>query len=167
LKSRTNGKNIYTENEVISIFDFLIHNVEESWGHICQQIIDIPMETKCALSLLIFSLFIIGRVYTKPYQRLKNYEGRLEPLMWVYWCSCQLMIQTLVTGFHFIYPKELEIKWNNRSIFMSHLSFASYLTPIVIVSTRLYDKRQTSIDTYYTNIFLRENIFDNIIFSIF
>lgn len=126
-----------------------------------------PWKQNVPLSLLIFSLFIIGRVYTKPYQKLKNYEGRLELLMWVYWYSCQLMIQTLVTGFHFIYPKELEIKWNNRSIFMSHLSFASYLTPIVIVSTRLYDKRQTSIDTYYTNIFLRENIFDNIIFSIF
>ena len=57
---RTNGKNIYTENEIISIFDFLIHNVEEFWGHICQQIIDIPTETKCA-SLPVDLFFIHNR----------------------------------------------------------------------------------------------------------
>ena len=58
VKYKTKGKKCYTENEVISMLEFLIDNIfVEFGGHIFQQICGIPKGKVCA-PLLVNHFFI-------------------------------------------------------------------------------------------------------------
>jgi hypothetical protein len=49
VKHETKGRKLYTENEVISMLEFLIDNILVEFGrYVFQQIIDIHMGTNCA-----------------------------------------------------------------------------------------------------------------------
>ena len=78
-KDLTKCKEWYTDNEVIIMMKFVIDSIfVESKGHLFQQIICIPMWTKCAHLLADGFLYIVslwGCAYTKAYQRQHKYRN--------------------------------------------------------------------------------------------
>jgi hypothetical protein len=57
VKHETKGKRGYTENELISMMEFLNNNIDEFGRHIFQQIIGIPMGINCVPLLTDLSLY--------------------------------------------------------------------------------------------------------------
>jgi hypothetical protein len=57
VKHETKGKRGHTENELVSMMEFLINNIDEFGRQIFQQIIGIPMGINCAPLLSDLSLY--------------------------------------------------------------------------------------------------------------
>jgi hypothetical protein len=109
----------YSENEVISMLEFLIDSIcVEFGGHIVQQIIAITMETNSAPLLADLALY-----FCEAFQR-QNKLQKLKPSHFqVYWW-CLLIIQTLVTylGSINIHQRTWD-KGHNRNSFLCLISW--------------------------------------------
>ena len=79
-------KRYYTENEVISILEFLNDNIFlEYGGHIFHHDIGILMGTNCAPLIVHFvSLLLFGRVHIKLIKHKHNTEAKVIPITFRY-----------------------------------------------------------------------------------
>jgi len=147
-KPETNGKKCYTENEIIGKVEFLINDIFVAFEvHIFQQIIGISMGTNCvpssfrSLPVLLWGSFYTKIFKDKKIQKLKPKSYHFQVYMY-WWKFCQSIIPTLLNGFHYYTPKELEIKETTETASSSSfLDINLKFDTNVHLSTRLYDKR--------------------------
>ena len=145
MKNYTNATIFYTEEDIISMLEFLIDNIfVEFGGQIFQQSTGIPMGTNCApllADLFLYSYeveFIQNLVKQKKFSIAKAFNLTFRYIDDV----ISLNNPTFNEYLPLIYPPELEIKETTES-----RSSASYLDIFLEfdtnghLSTRLYDKR--------------------------
>ena len=140
-KQNSKGKTCYSEEQVISMLEFLIDNIFVSFGGILfQQVVDIPMGTNCAPLLAdLFSYSYESEFLQKLVKDKKIHEARAFNFTYRY------IDDVLSTNnFRFaeflplIYPPELEVKETTDTA-----SSASFLDLCLEFddSTKIYDKR--------------------------
>ena len=150
VKDKTDAKTFYTEDNIVSMLEYLIDNIfVEFGGHVFQQSIGIPMGTNCApllADLFLYSYeaeFLQNLVKNKKHREAKSFNFTFRYIDDV----LSINNPAINNYLSMIYPPDLEIKETTESS-----SSASYLDLLLEfdfkdnLSTRLYDKR----DDFFT-----------------
>ena len=112
VKHETKSNKRYTENEIISILEFLIDSISvEFGGHIFQQIIGISMGTNWSPLLDdLFPYSFSGWIYAKACQRQKITEAKAFTFTFRYIDDDQPINNPHANWIPLIYHNKLEIK---------------------------------------------------------
>ena len=132
------GKTCYSEEQVISMLEFLIDNIFVSFGGtLFQQVVGIPMGTNCAPILTDLFLYSYESEFLqKPVKDKKIHEARAFNFTYRYIDDVLSINNSRFAEFlPLIYPPELETT--------DTASFASFLDLYLSgqLSTKIYDKR--------------------------
>ena len=141
----SNAKNKYTENDIISMINFLIDSIYvELGGEIFQQTIGIPMGTNCAP--LLADLFLYSYEAEFIQQLLANKKKNIAQKFNNTFRYIDDVLSLSNTSFsnylHQIYPPELDIKNTTETRYSaSYLDLMLQIDQNGYLTTKLYDKR--------------------------
>ena len=145
VKEYSNAKNKYTEDDIISMINFLIDNIYvEFGGNIFQQTIGIPIGTNCAP--LLADLFLYSYEAEFIQQLLANKKKNIAQTFNHTFRYIDDVLSLSNTSFsnylHQIYPKELDIKnTTDTRNSASYLDLMLQIDQNGYLTTKLYDKR--------------------------